>query len=313
MRDKNTGIKVFIPCSISGFSVGKTCISVASSLPGDEIIARFDQRHNGVLAKNITGYKSGLSADSSHNSAVLAANMFCTYLNTNEGIVLDIHKKIPLGVGLSSCAASAVGGVFAVNELLGRPLERYDLADFAIQAVRKFIPSTDDSQVLSILYGGAILSRNTTSEPFQKLYLPKGLFLSIFYQEHVEYHTPDFPSWLNHFSNETLLKYAQNMGGFISALYTSNLDLMKDCFSLNELDQSLGTSIPCYSEIKSEVEAHGVIGLGIAGLGPAFFVLSPNSLIAEKSTQLIEKCFREKRIPFRGFQTKIDMNGVSVC
>jgi homoserine kinase len=312
MRDKNTGIKIFVPCSISGFSVGKSCISVAAGLPGDEIVASFIGE-KGVTARSIAGYKNGLSLDSSYNSAVYAGKLLHDYLKSDEGIVFDLHKRIPMGVGLSSCAASAVGGVFAVNELLGRPLERYDLAEFAIQAVRNFIPSTDNSQVLSILFGGAILSRDTQKEPFQKLYLPKGLFLTIYYPEVLDYSKPDLSSWLGGFSHEAWLKYSQNMCGFISSLYTSNLDLMKDCFRLNEMDQKLETLIPGLNEVRSDVEACGVIGMGMAGLGPAFFVLNPNTLIAEKSADLIVNHLAGKKMNLKVYQTKIDMNGVMVC
>lgn len=313
MRDKNTGIKVFIPCSISGFGLGKGCISVASGIPGDEIIARFSNDHQGVLAKTITGYKHGLSMDESHNSAVLAGNFLCRHLNIPEGIDLEIHKRIPVGAGLSSCAASAVGGVFAVNELLGRPMERYDLVDFAIQATRQFIPVFDDSQVLSILFGGAILSRNSGSEAFQKLYLPKGLFLTIFLPENISFVKLEFSEWVSSFPGRLLFEHAHQLSGFISALYTSNLDLMKDCFSKNNLDHSLGKAIPCYPELEQVLETTGMIGMGVAGLGPAFFVLSPNSLIAEEAATLVQNCYKSKNTELKIFQTKIDMNGVGVC
>lgn len=310
MRDKNTGIKVFVPCSISGFSVGKSCISVAAALPGDEIVAGF-KGQKGVSAGSITGYKKDL--DPEHNSAVLAGQLLHDFLKIKEGIVLDIHKRIPVGAGLSSCAASAVGGVFAVNELLGRPLERYDLAEFAIQAVRKFIPSTDNSQVLSVLFGGVILSRDTQIEPFQKLYLPRGLFLTVFYPETIDYSKPAFSSWLDSFSNGTWLTYSQNLCGFISSLYTSNFELMKDCFKLNELDKRLEEQIPGLKEIREAVESCGVIGMGMAGLGPAFFVLSPNTLIAEKSTDLIVNHLAVNKLNLKVYQTTIDMNGVRIC
>lgn len=310
MRDKNTGIKIFVPCSVSGFSVGKSCISVAAGLPGDEIVAGFNDQ-KGVIAGSITGYKKDLDPD--HNSAVLAGQLLQDYLKNDAGIVLDIHKRIPIGAGLSSCAASAVGGVFAVNELLGRPLERYDLAEFAIQAVRKFIPSSDNSQVLSVLFGGVILSRDSQIEPFQKLYLPRGLFLTVFYPEALDYSKPAFSSWLDSFSNAAWLTYSQNMCGFISSLYTSNLELMKDCFKFNEHDQQLEEQIPGLKEIRGAVERCGVIGMGIAGLGPAFFVLSPNTLIAEKSTDLIVNHLAVKKLNLKVYQTTIDMNGVRIC
>ena len=43
---------------------------------------------------------------------------------------------MPLGSGLGSSAASAVAGVFAANELMGRPLSQKDLLPFAMEGER---------------------------------------------------------------------------------------------------------------------------------------------------------------------------------
>lgn len=59
------------------------------------------------------------------NTAGFAALKLLEYLGeTGRGIEMEIHKKMPFGSGLGSSAASAAGAVVAVNELLGRPLEK---------------------------------------------------------------------------------------------------------------------------------------------------------------------------------------------
>src|SRR5690625_6961623 len=49
------------------------------------------------------------------------------------GIEFEIHKKMPIGSGIGSSAASAAAGAFAVNELLGSPFSKKELLPFAVK------------------------------------------------------------------------------------------------------------------------------------------------------------------------------------
>ena len=44
----NTGVRVFAPASIAGFSTGISIMSVAVNHLGDELKARLTTKHNGV-------------------------------------------------------------------------------------------------------------------------------------------------------------------------------------------------------------------------------------------------------------------------
>ena len=59
----NTGVKVFAPASIAGFSTGISIMSVAVNHLGDELKARLTTKHNGVKIESISGYKKGMSKE----------------------------------------------------------------------------------------------------------------------------------------------------------------------------------------------------------------------------------------------------------
>jgi len=49
------------------------------------------------------------------------------------GFEIEIDKRIKPGSGIGSSAASSTGGVWAMNELLGRPFSNLELVQFAMQ------------------------------------------------------------------------------------------------------------------------------------------------------------------------------------
>ena len=54
-------------------------------------------------------------------------------LDIDFGFEIEIYKNIKPGSGIGSSAASAVGSVFGMNELLGKPFNKTELTAFAIK------------------------------------------------------------------------------------------------------------------------------------------------------------------------------------
>ena len=65
----------------------------------------------------------------------MSALKFLEFINSKQRVEIEIKKKMPLGSGLGSSAASSVAGIVAINELMGRPFEK-DLLQFAIEGER---------------------------------------------------------------------------------------------------------------------------------------------------------------------------------
>ena len=103
----NAGLKVFAPASVANVACGFDILGFALEKPGDEIIVRF-RDEPGLKITQITGDGGKLPYDINKNTAGFAAQRLLEHLGeTERGIELEIHKKMPFGSGLGSSAASA--------------------------------------------------------------------------------------------------------------------------------------------------------------------------------------------------------------
>lgn len=77
------------------------------------------------------GYDLPLDIDK--NIAGVSAKALYEKANPDFGFELEIYKRIKPGSGIGSSAASAVGSVFGMNQLLGKPFNQNELIEFAMK------------------------------------------------------------------------------------------------------------------------------------------------------------------------------------
>ena len=184
------GIKVFAPATVANVAVGFDILGFALERPGDEIIARFSDT-SGLRITRITGARGKLPFDVGKNTAGFAALKLLEHLGEERrGIELEIHKMMPFGSGLGSSAASAAGGVMAVNELLGRPLEKRALLPFAVLGEQIADGAYHADNVAPSLIGGMVLIRSNEDLDVHRLPIPAGIHATVIYP-HVEILTKD--------------------------------------------------------------------------------------------------------------------------
>ena len=184
-------VRVFAPASVANVAVGFDILGFAIYGPGDEIVARFvDQQ--GISIKCITGTgdrKLPLAVEK--NTAGYSALSFLKSIGKSDiGIELEIHKKMPFGSGLGSSAASAVGGVMAVNELLGRPVDKQSLLHHAVLGEQVADGAYHADNVAPSLLGGLILIRNNEDLDVHSIAVPDDIYASVVYP-YVEILTKD--------------------------------------------------------------------------------------------------------------------------
>jgi homoserine kinase len=111
-------IKVFCPATVANLSCGFDVLGLCLEAIGDEIIIHKTQE-KGIRIVKITG--ADLPLETEKNVAGIAALALIKEINPDFGFAIEIHKKIKVGSGIGSSAASAAGVVFGLNELLGNP------------------------------------------------------------------------------------------------------------------------------------------------------------------------------------------------
>src|SRR5439155_10704141 len=123
---QHTGwVKVFAPASIANLGPGFDSLGVALQGLGDTIEARRSAAP-GVRIVEMTGEKESIPIDPDKNCAGRAAETVLKQLKgkaaKEAGLEMKLHKGLPQGSGLGSCAASAVGGAVAAHLLFGSAL-----------------------------------------------------------------------------------------------------------------------------------------------------------------------------------------------
>src|SRR5690606_21918566 len=115
---------------------------------------------------------------------------FLNEIGSNYGAEIVLHKKLPLGSGMGSSAASSVAALVAINQLYGNPYTREQLLPFAMEAERIACGSAHADNVAPALLGGFVLIRSYSPLDVTKIPTPEGLFCTLVHP-HMELKTED--------------------------------------------------------------------------------------------------------------------------
>jgi len=305
----STEIKVFAPASVGNAAVGFDIMGFALERPGDEVIVRFSDIP-GLRIVRITGADGKLPADPLKNTAGFSALKLLEHLGeTGLGVEMELHKKMPIGSGLGSSAASAVAGVFAVNELLGRPLEKKDLLPFAMQGEFLASGGMHADNVAPCLLGGLLLIRDHETFDIHRLPIPTGMCANVIYPQ-VEVLTKEARSILS--DTVPLKKFIQqnaNLGAFIIGMYQSDAGLIGRSLQDVVIEPQRARLIPHFYEVKEAALNAGALGCSISGAGPSIFALSSDPTTAAAVGEAMKQVYSNTKIGYELFISPINEKG----
>ena len=306
----NVGIKVFAPASVGNVGVGFDCLGFALEKPGDEIIAKFSDKA-GLRITRITGMRGKkIPYEIQKNTAGYAAYKLLEHLGeTSRGIEFEIHKKMPLGSGLGSSAASAVAGVMAINELLKRPLQKRELLKFALDGEELASGGRHADNVAPSLLGGMVLIRDNETLDVHRLPHYVGLYATVIYPK-VEILTKDARQILSDsVSLKKMVQQSANLAAMVIAMYRGDEQLISRALNDVVIEPQRSKLIPHFNEVKKAALNAGALGGSISGSGPSIFMLSKNSLIAEDVGEAMKQIYHDAKIDYELFLSPINNEG----
>ena len=303
-----SGLKVFAPASVANAAVGYDILGFAIEGIGDDVLVRQGSK-KGLTISEIHHNKS-LSKDISKNTAGFAASRLLKDLGyQDEPIDMVLYKNMPIGTGLGSSASSAVAGVFAVNEYLGRPLDKKALLKYAVDGESVADGARHADNVGPSLLGSFILLRDNESLDFVKLPSPPGLKIIIAHPE-IEILTKDSRALLN--SQVPLndhIRQSGHLGCFVASLYRMDFELMKRSMHDFIIEPQRAHLIPEFKTIQTIAYEQGAICCSISGAGPSIFALALNTPAADLIEESWTRHFKDHHVSANIFQTKIDSTG----
>jgi homoserine kinase len=304
-------VRALAPATVANVSCGFDIFGFAVEAPADEVVITLT-KEPGVFIKEITGDGGRLPLDSSRNTSGVAVQAFLNHLGSDQGAEIILHKKLPLGSGMGSSAASSAAALVAINHLFDNPLSREQMLPFAMEAERIACGSAHADNVAPSLLGGFVLIRSYAPLDVARIPTPAGLYCTLVHP-HIELKTEDSRRVLK---SSIQMKDAITQWGNIAGLVVG---LMKPDFGL--ITRSLqdviaepirSVLIPGFDTIKSIALENGALGSGISGSGPTIFSLSTDAETAEKVGEEIQRQFVDMRLKSDVFVSKINHIGARI-
>ncbi|PWJ44976.1 homoserine kinase [Sediminitomix flava] len=286
-------IRVFAPATVANVACGYDVLGLALGQPGDEVIIKKSDKA-GVRITEITGDDGRLPTDPLKNTVGISVIKYLEAIGAKEqGLEITLHKKMPFGSGLGSSAASTVAGVFAANELLGKPLTQENLLPFAMEGERVACGSAHADNVAPALYGGIVLIRSYKPLDVIKLPVPSELYVTVVHP-HIEVATKDARQILkSNISFQRAIEQWGNVGGLVAGLYQEDYDLISRSLKDVVVEPVRSILIPGFESVKQAALDNGALGGSISGSGPSIFSLCKGEEIAGQVAEAKRKAFSE--------------------
>jgi homoserine kinase len=266
---------------VANVACGFDIFGFAVNEPGD--VAKVTLRENpGVEITRITGDDGKLPKAAEKNTAGFAALRYLETIKSQQGVSIELHKKMPLSSGLGSSAASAVAVLFAINTLFDNRLTKSELLSIALQSEKLACGAAHADNAAPALFGGFLLIRENNPPDIVELPVPENLYCTIIHPE-IEINTADARNILApNVPLKDAVKQWANTAGLVAGLYRKDLTLISRSMNDYIIEPQRARLIPHFYELKKAALDRGALGCSISGSGPSLFALSNSQEIAQK-------------------------------
>jgi homoserine kinase len=302
-------IKIFSPATVANVSCGFDVLGFCLDSIGDEMVIRKTNK-KGIHLTKIEGFDLPFEAEL--NVAGVSALAMYSAIDVDFGFEIEIYKKIKPGSGIGSSAASAVGSVFGMNELLGKPFNKTELTAFAIKGEALASKCEHADNLSPALFGGFTLVKSISPLQILEIPTPKDLYATILHPQ-IEIKTSEARAILpKQIALSNAITQWANFGSLIHGLHTSDYDLLKSALHDVIIEPHRSKLIPHFDEVKKATILAGALGTGISGSGPSIFSLSKGVEIAVNVKDAINNMYLKTGIEFDIHVSKINTEGIKV-
>jgi len=304
--------KVFAPATIANVGPGFDIFGVAVNYPGDEVEVSVTGQP-GIRILEIIGDQGLLPKEAEKNTATVSMLSLLNELELKIGLDVKIHKKMPIGSGMGSSAASSVAGICALNALLSESLDKDILLSHALEGEKISSGGAIHlDNIAACLYGGFILVHSKEPADIIELPVPDNLKCVVIHPQ-IEIKTSESRKLLK---KDTSLSSAVtqwgNIAGMVAALYRNDLALLSRSLKDVIAEPVRSILIPEYDKMKSKALEMGAIGFNISGSGPSVFALCDSDDTAQAIGTSLQSILNEKHINNDLHITEINRDGPKV-
>lgn len=303
-------IKIFSPATVANVACGFDVLGFCLDSVGDEMVIRKTAKKGIFITKIEGGFN--LPYDTELNVAGVSALAMYEAIDVDFGFEIEINKKIKPGSGIGSSAASAVGSVFGMNELLGRPFNKTQLTEFAIKGEALASKCEHADNLAPALFGGFTLVKSISPLVILEIPSPDDLFATIIHPQ-IEIKTSESRAVLPKqvALSDAIAQWA-NLGSLVHALHTNDYNLISHSLKDIIVEPYRSQLIPHFKDVKKAALESGALGAGISGSGPSIFSLSKSMQIALNVKDAMNAVYSNTGIAFDIHVSKINTDGVKI-
>ncbi len=282
-------VRAFAPASVTNVGCGFDVLGFAINEPGDEVVVRL-KNSKGISIKKISGDGGKLSKNIEQNTAGVAAKSFLDEIGFDKGIEIEIYKKMALGTGLGSSAASAVAVVVALNRLLNTKLSKRELLKFALEGEKLTSGGRYHADnVAASLYGGLVVIKCSDDLDVINIDYPDDLTCAIIYP-HIVMNTSDMRKLLRkEITLADAVKQWSNIASLVAGFMKKDYEIISRSINDFIVEPVRSLLIPSFYEIKKAALDAGAVGSSISGSGPSLFALTRSKASANNVAKEMKK------------------------
>lgn len=305
-------ITVKAPATVANLGSGFDLMGLAIHQTADEVTVT-ERSDSQVILQEIIGDGGLLPRETAENTCTVAIISLLKHLDSNKGFDVILKKHIAFNSGLGSSASSAVAGVFAVNELLGKPLSKKELIPFAVDGEYVASKGFHGDNVAPCMLGGITYIQSLNPPCIEQISYPENTFIVVLYQ-YVKVSTAEARAILpKQYDKAVVTQQTARTAALLTGLNTSNDKLIQ--FGLGD---EIATPyrkqlIPHFDALEDEAMKNGAVGFNISGSGPSVFAWCNGEEKANQVKQAWQTFMQAKAQPFEIYCSPINNGGVSIC
>lgn len=261
------------PATIANFGPGFDVFALALAGPHDYFRIRRTGEGGGAarIRVKITDGGDPLPTEPEKNTAGLAAIHFFKETGARGGAEIEIIKKMPIGSGLGSSAASAVAAVFGLNRLYGTGLGEAALIEIASlgEAASGGTPHADNAAACCL--GGFVIIRSRHPLRIDRLDAPAFPVVVRVRRKLLTTSRGLIPEHL------PLARVKEQMAwcaAVVHAVATGDVPRLGEAVSRDHISEPVRSSyIGGYAKLKARALEAGALGFNVSGGGSSVFAI----------------------------------------
>ena len=302
-------VVVRVPGTSANCGPGFDCLGLAATIYNDLDLTLLEDE---TLTIEANGDGAETIPTDDKNIVWRAARMIIERSGNGEkfkGGVLRMENRVPMSRGLGSSAAAIVAGLFAANEILGKPFNRNDILKFATE-----IEGHPDNVAPAIFGGFTVSTVDYRGQVQTFAFLPKiklKLIVAV----------PDFPL-STRIARQVLPKSVPlkdavfNVGRasmLIAALINGKEKFLAGAFD-DALHQPYRTKlVPGMQEVFSAGKKAGALGVCLSGAGPCVIAFSAADKHLENNIAVeMVQAFKRNEVQAGALILDLDTRGAAV-